>query len=142
MNWLVWVQRNGRVSPQLWAERSFAIHRDGERAVIGRVEIPPQHRHLSLSDVERLYDPPRPVVMSFPKAVQVLRDHGGRARRLEWDDRDYLTLGPVPWNGEQEALLHHRPSDRRQRAGKESVVIFLPFGEDVRALDWSVESSA
>jgi hypothetical protein len=77
--------------------------------------------------------------MSFPKAIQVMRDSGGRARRAEWDEGDFIEIAPVPWNGEQEALLHHRPADRRRNNGPDVVTIFQAFGHDIRAIDWRVD---
>lgn len=73
---------------------------------------------------------------SFPKAIQLLRDQGGTARRPGWSRGKYLYLGIVGWNGKQEALLIHRYKDGRSPQSGSVAICFAAFGDDVRALDW------
>lgn len=77
--------------------------------------------------------------LSYPKAIQLLRDQGGIARRRSWSPGKYISLGLVPWNGEQKALLIHRYKDGRSEQSGSVVVLFVAFDQDVRAVDWVYE---
>lgn len=62
MKHLVWILRNGRMHPQLWAERSYAIHRDSEPHVVARYVIADEHVGWPLDVVKEFY--PAPEVVS------------------------------------------------------------------------------
>lgn len=56
MNYLVWILTNGRLSPQLWAERSYAVDKRSEEArIVVRHKLAEEHRDLSLFDLAGLY---------------------------------------------------------------------------------------
>lgn len=55
MKFLVWIRRNGNLHPQLWAERSFAIHKDGEPGVVARFEIAAEHVGKSIDELREVY---------------------------------------------------------------------------------------
>jgi hypothetical protein len=61
MKFLVWIRRNGRLSPQLWAERSYAIHKDSETGVVARYELPEEHRDWPLDVLAGRYPAPEVV---------------------------------------------------------------------------------
>lgn len=62
MNFLVWVRRNGKLHAQLWAERSYAIHKDSERNVVTRHELEEEHRDWPLDVLADVYPAPEVVL--------------------------------------------------------------------------------
>lgn len=80
------------------------------------------------------------MAMSFPKAIQVLRDSGGVARRSTWGLEEGVTLEPAPWSGGQVEMLLRRTTTGREH--KPSVGLYVVTGDDVRGLDWHVQLPA
>lgn len=58
MKFFVWILRNGRLSPQLWAERSYAVNKDSEAHVVARYELAEEHRDWPLDVLSDVYPAP------------------------------------------------------------------------------------
>lgn len=71
--------------------------------------------------------------MSGPKALQLLRDVGGRIRSASWKRAHYWILAPWGGNGGEETLLHVMPT--RDDEGH-VLVPAIVRAEDLRATDF------
>lgn len=69
--------------------------------------------------------------MTFPEAISAVIA-GASVRRSAWSPRRAIRLMPVPWSGEEEALLLFDVANK----GDVQPYPYHPKGDDMRAVDW------